>query len=306
MYLLKIILFLFLLTSTLTRANDNLKVGTSWTYTKGGEDLTGEFDYYDQCLTFEVISHELRNDTLSAKIEIRECDGNNLFAIDYIFTSGDSTFYYNYDLEHFVLLYDFSKQVGDVVSVHSSSFTPNTSWLSPEISISKFEYEITEVGDTLVDGVSLKYQKVDLNDYTNGEWFFFNPYIFQEIGGTGYMYGIYTPIIPESVQSSLRCFSNSEIDFHTEEKWKNNCEEVVGLSDYNKMNINPTIYPNPFHTQLHVEVTSNEVQIHDLLGNQIYTGEPGLINMEDQADGMYIVSWEEEGGLKTEKVVLSK
>lgn len=66
------------------------------------------------------------------------------------------------------------------------------------------------------------------------------------------------------------------------------------------------IYPNPFHTELHVEVTSNEVQIHDLLGKQIYIGEPGLINMEDQADGMYIVSWEEEGELKTEKVVLSK
>ena len=78
-----------------------------------------------------------------------------------------------------------------------------------------------------------------------------------------------------------------------------------------EMNIEPvqnsfSIYPNPSKGQFNISVNSNEVKIHDLMGNPIYQGEPGVIDLSEQAEGMYIISWKEKGEVKIEKVVLSK
>lgn len=64
--------------SFFTQANDNLEIGTTWTYTKEGSEVGG-FSYYEQCVNFEVVEHVLLHDTLCAKVLVTTCKNSDLW-----------------------------------------------------------------------------------------------------------------------------------------------------------------------------------------------------------------------------------
>lgn len=282
----KTLLFILSFISLISTSQEWAPVGAKWFYTA---PINGK------CITIESVKDSIIDGNESKLIDIRYCSDNRLISTEIIQQKGDSLLYLNDGIFH--LFYNFSAKVNDTVKVHTKKFTPTMGFLNYgyPTTLDRFAYKIASYDSINISGQWLRTQQVDnLYNYSLWSISIYDPAIIERIGSLCYFFGRTAGITPEDFVGQLRCYTDDSISYKAP-NWEYDCDYDIrtGLLDPISMNeIN--IYPNPFETEIIIEVSDQEyfiATVYNISGNIVYSTNcsgKGSIGSELQK-GMYIL-----------------
>lgn len=218
---------------------------------------------------FKVDSLESLKDTM---VQDKTC---RLINEHIVYQEADKV-YYLYD-DTLRLIYDFGVETGDTVTFEMFNCSG----------------EILDVHFTIDTIESIMYQDIVLRQVTASqiitpemfpdEMFPYQEYIYLDRFGSiiDFLYrDACSSFSFEYVNSWLRCYIDSEIEFHTPQFFNSEiaeegCDYVAPLVGIESVNANDVIcYPNPFHNQLTVQnndLRDGHLDVFDVTGKLIYT-----------------------------------
>ena len=258
--------------------NDFAPIGAKWTYEAPWCPL------WDHCWYYTL---EATKDTTIANQNARllkytkyTVDGIEPIPEADLIMYGDEDKVYYYLDDHFELLYDFSAQVGDTVSVklghplnlnfYSAGGTPQTD------SCAIVPYQIDSTSTMTINNELLRVQYVSYvtNDVC---WSFRNP-IVEKMGTLGCcgIFGNECNLVLAGVHGELRCYEDENFAFNQSDV---DCDYIFIPSNANKeiVELNASyFYPNPTMANIHISCPilnkeEVEVNIFDVSGTLIYS-----------------------------------
>jgi hypothetical protein len=278
-------------------------VGAKWHYSylpcsMGGYGCS---EWIKEFIYFEAVKDTILNDTLCTKIIVEY--HNDKGAVKYLgdeFIHSTENQVYNYHHGHFYLLYDFSLQVGDTVVLTLGSncnlynqleSTDVHFWDSVPV-----KHFVTEKDSVEINGKKYLYMNMDYNfDWTFIKiWLSFDyRIIIKGIGSLEFLTGNLVTAIESGFYGSLRCYSDSTVNYTTDIP----CETLTSSVEGIKKDTKVWVYPNPvtggsvinFPNTDQTEVT---IEITNSAGKTIETTETcenySIINTEKYSKGIYI------------------
>lgn len=302
----KLILILILFKSVhLTAQIEWAPLGAKW-YFNRPSSTSGDY----------VIFESSKDSTIQGKnvhiIDIK-LNGTNFISKEYIYQNGDSVFYYNSNYNSFFLLYNFSAKVGDTITVHSSKFKPTKAFFSYYDSIPCFKYKIISIDTIEFLGHFIKRQRVA--SLKAGDWGFYNGsssdyFILNGIGSLTYFFGRNGNIIPEEVNSILRCYSESGFEYKNP-LWTQECDLISAIQE-NRPNDKFIIFPNPFTNQLNIKIEESieSIEIFDMNGLKVLTSQQRTelveLNTSSLNNGIYLLRITTKHHIYSKKLVKIK
>lgn len=207
------------------------------------------------------------------------------------YQSSDSIFYFNSGMFH--LLYNFSAEVGDTITVHSSTFKPTRGFFYDD-SIKSFAYRITKIDSVNISGKWLKRQSIVR--LTSSDWSFegiSNPSVIVEtIGNLNYFFGQSNNSNPEMNSPLCRCYNGGGIEYKSAE-WGKECDFIQSTEvkerkgDMNVIVSNDNILITSANTIKTITVISLDGKIHY---SQYFHNHKVTIPATYLLHGFYIVS----------------
>lgn len=220
-----------------------------------------------------------------------------------LYTTPDTVYYLNREIERFIPLYIFNVNVGDTVSYRTPYTIPNVPEFPPEDTI--FRILITDVSTTDVSGVSLKTISYAALDKWGFSW---GPdtdgYYMERIGTSRAGLLSHEPIVGylgNSHGPSLRCYIDEVVSYPSSIE-DMTCDYIsfnTSISD-NQINGDLQIYPNPAKDYLRIRNTDGNhsvisVKIYNILGKKIKTvvfenaHQEQILSVTDLPAGTYIL-----------------
>lgn len=254
--------------------------GNIWYYTQ----RTINPDVIAYC-TFESVTDTVINGISCKKIIETEYHEKGIAREipHYMYSNGDSVFFFKEDEFH--LLYDFSADKGDVISLgYYETYDGKP-----------LEMEIDSVGNLQVNGSTRKVQYVKCGDGISIE---FGGHVIQGIGNTMYMF----PTFDENKKGPLRCYLNDKGSrfinpFYQGQSWnRQDCDQIMLSSriiDSEEDDI--SIFPFPAKDYIIIRNVSAKTgfSIFDLNGSVLKQGVifnySEQINISDLDPGIYFL-----------------
>jgi len=270
----------FLLLSINLQSQSLLTEGTTWHYNyyifwQGGFG-------YNQC----YISGDTIIDQKECLIYHRlyqTCDARPI--TEYIYEEEDKVYYYETNLERFLLLYDYSAQVGDTLAIeYWPGFTfPEDSLFHIKIdSIDLFYFDTFELKQFHVSYDRWDDETIEFFESPNSKGVYIegigstnNFFHFTEFGGCDGSYNI-----------GLRCFTHPTIGIENFSDIP--CDSILLAATKEIINLKKIeIYPNPFQHSFHIRsdasVTNPQIVIYNLSGEMVYqTQKQGFFTLQEE------------------------
>jgi len=251
--------FLFSLILSLSLSNlisQDWPIGTKWVYNQW-EFFPYPGDSYrqlevvgdtvisgTQCSVISESLFRIDNDVIYYEsINIRE------HILSYL---NQKIFYYRLEDSTFYLLYDFTAQIGDTLTI----YTPDAIWDDYDLFIDVFVVEIDSIN---IDGQNLKTLRLQHNNHN--DYFTMAGWVTEDIGWSNYLFPQHTNADPP-FGGSLYCFTNTIIqwpDFRA-------CDLITSQKDTFSQNEFRFIINNCVFTSSH---QYDELQVINLLGQVI-------------------------------------
>jgi hypothetical protein len=221
---------------------------------------------------------------LCSKVEGREYTAPSTYTnlpTQYIYTSNDTVFYYNFNFSKFLPLYKFNVSKGDTLKFHVPylvSGQPDTFRVVVDST-----YNITIDGNVLREVDTRYLDRFALDTYTErlGNGAFIGHHFVNTTGFANY----------------LSCYQDGIMDTNFTNK---PCGYLKSsnISDVH-MNSKIVVYPNPFVNQVTIEIAPSiknlTVQLYDMLGQKIIemnnaNGDIFQLNTNQLPKGIYFIS----------------
>jgi len=223
-------------------------VGASWYYNYNPCDILDCPDV-EEFIYFEATKDTSINDTVCTKIKAvyHKTDGNTRYlGSEYLYSTANKVYLYHHD--HFNLLYDFSKEIGEYLSI---SFGLNTN-LYDKLEPSDINYmteivrhKITDKDSIEIDGKKHLYIELDVeldNNETLGYYNHFgNRKIIKGVGSLTFLTGNLWSPIEAGNYGPLRCYFDSNLIYKTEIP----CDTVITAINKTSGRADIKIYPLP-------------------------------------------------------------
>lgn len=180
-------------------------------------------------------------DTLNCPLQYSYYDSSKVYLFDNIKNS-------------FYLLYDFNAITDDTITVKDSLFQ---GYCPDSYPSNLFQYKIESIGDTLINGITLKKQYTSATQ--NSDWFFSDPPpplgglyghepIIERIGSLKYLFGVLS-----AVEGSIRhliCYQDSSISYRPSDYPDTlACDYLypltTNINDHENLQSNIKVFPNP-------------------------------------------------------------
>ncbi len=297
------------------------KSGTTWIHTANYGDIGGGF--IETVVEGEAVVDGVNCKRLSRRYE--QFDGSTWSPLEngtlddiymYEEENGDKVYYYQNG--QFMLIYDFTAAIGDLLTLPFNEEGPGTDGVHP--SCTNTEVIITDKGEEIINGITLKYLEVDVT--SNSNWLMTGK-IYQKFGPINtYFYPRYNSglcqfVVDEmNLAGEFRCFSDDTMSYTIDwitDTFSGNCffpgqgtlsvEEFENENDY-------TIYPNPAKDRitinLHTNTENRTIQIINVLGAVVKEStmlQNRNISVSSLNSGVYFVKIE---GINTVKRIVIK
>lgn len=199
----------------------------------------------------------------------------------YIYTSNDTVFYYNFNFSKFLPLYKFNVNKGDTLKFHVPYLVTGAS--------DSFRVVVDSVYNIIVDGNTLRevdtryLDRFALDTYT------------ERIGNSAFIGHRYT--ITTGYSDYIRCYQDGIMDTN----FTNKPCDYLKTSSINNFyeNAKFNVYPNPFVNQISIEITpaikNLTVQLFDMIGRkhfeiQNFDSNHFHFNTSQLQNGFYFIS----------------
>ena len=322
----KIFYFLVIFMSlNLCKAQDWAPVGAKWYYDGFGgigypdsnNNIVWTYDYH----LFESVGDTIINSQLSRIISYNWYHSGGTiikYPNEYMYSDNGKVYFYRYG--KFNLLYDFTAQAGDTISVTDPEFSIDNPDTISRIVIDSVKYMVDVLQPGMLDSVSYGLDSLKVF-YSHGVFIqdsiqtleaglrFKGP-IIENIGCTEWIFpvGMYGFGQPEDI-GPLRCYSDSSKIF----KW------FLGQCDFwidNSTGINSTIihlnneisiFPNPTTGKFTLSTSEKieTIEIYNLLGDKIFYSATIQfeIDLSNQPSGIYFLVAHSKDKTITKKIV---
>jgi hypothetical protein len=251
-------------------------------------------------IEYKVANDTSINDTTAKLITVDTLYYNDVVSKQdtiFVYASNSKVYYWNGC--QFKLMYDFSKEVGDTLSVHVEQNECDS--VSPII--------IDSVSHTNVNGQELQVQHVSYTLYAESMYGYnleVNNKIIEKIGyEEAFIYSPECIINDEFVYSGLRCYKDDSINY-TNEWWGNHfpnvaCDSIISDTTTEINSIEKKdffVYPNPFHDFITISTGQNDVseqfavEIYNTLGKKldvVSCNYANVIDLSDFQSGIYFL-----------------
>jgi len=249
-------------------------IGAKWYNTHQSGDIPGLVEYF----TYESVKDTMVGDKDCRKLEIYYYAKDNepiYWGMELLHQDEEKV--YTYHSGDFHILYDFSLVVGDTLESYIlNSVYP--SYHNPESVPRRFFYTVKVIGDTLIDGVALKYQKLeglhipDLSDFYH---FWIGGKVIEKIGSLVMLLGEISPRVEMPPWwGPLRCYEDNEISFKTNTDLA--CDTIYNYTSVPIINndFEARLYPNPACNEINLDLqraVNFTVEVVDALGQIWFT-----------------------------------
>lgn len=302
-----ILLFSISLTflTTLGQENTWAPIGAKWYYSYNHFAATG---FYSVESTKDTLITVGENTQLCSVLEITQTymilPYTAVYEIkqenQYMYADADKV--YIYKMGKFYTLYDFSAKVGDSWEIPYGHEFILEMTSCEEVPITTGKTEVSYAGDTLINGLTLRYFKLKQEDdghnpcETNYCWALPNDTpIIEKIGPVGYyMLPNPTCVVDVFAGGPLRCYSEDGFVFETDISPA--CDYIVGVNENNENHL-IRIIPNPATDAIRINCNDNmsyRFSIVNVLG-QVFMQKEHVQNGQKIAihtlpEGMYVVT----------------
>jgi hypothetical protein len=280
-----ITLFLFL-NLRVIYSSDWAPIGAKWYYTSARDG---------KCVLMESIKDTILLGQNCKKLEIKYCESGELIGHQYIYSINDTVLLY--DDSTFVLLYDFSVNPGDTITVFDDYFYPDNSFLflnlSPPYKVNKFIYRVIDTSSIFVSSVRLKSQQIDDMEESS-EWTFksMHPQNVKKIGNLNYFFGRISFLTPEDPNAILRCYEDFEISYKNQ-NWTNSCdyENYSRITNHSDSSEQFKVLTNPFNDEIVLDcLPETHYKLYDIAGNLLNEGIGNRITTDNLPKGIYLLN----------------
>lgn len=182
-----------------------------------------------------------------------------ILAPQYLYTSGDTVFYYNKDFTHFYPLYIFNVKVGDTVTYH-------VPYIKTGVTDTTFKAIVDAIDEITIDGKKLR--RIKHQPYFSSRYDL--AILVERLGAFGQSIIGYqeSPRHPDAAY--VRCYKDNDIDTNNLAPWGFDCDEMqpLGISDVN-ISEKANVYPNPANDIISFELPENFVRniTYDIFNN---------------------------------------
>lgn len=249
-------------------------IGAKWYNTYQSGDIPGLVEYF----TYESVKDTVVDGKDCRKLEIYYFAKDSepvYWGMELLHQDGEKI--YTYHSSDFHILYDFTLTVGDTLeSFILNSLYPSS--LNPDNLPRRAFYQVSETGDTLIDGVTLKFQKLEsiyLPELSDDYSFWIGGKVIERVGSLAMLLGEIDPRVEMPPWwGSLRCYVDNEISFKINPVMV--CDTVF---NYNAIpvpnnNIKVNLYPNPSSDEIILELQKSYnfvIDIFDSMGRNWYS-----------------------------------
>jgi len=224
--------------------------------------------------------------------------------LQYSFQESGIVYLYDFSKEVFDMLYNFNAVIGDTITVKDTAFQGYCPEAMPG---NLFEYVIDSITDTLISSIPL--QKQFISPTQNSDWIFSDPWqytdfpIYEWIGSSKFLFGIYHLQVMEGSIYCLRCYQDSILSYRAS-FWPDTvpCGQLrplhnSGIESINNKNL-IDIYPNPANSTLFIEFDNiinsvYTIEIYSLIGTlqlkQTSTEKTLSIDIRELSKGIYFI-----------------
>lgn len=251
-------------------------LGAEWHYNKGNGNVPPNSEYYHCKVTNDTVyaGHSAR------KIEIEHFryagDSVQLPPL-FVFDRNDSVFYYNEQHQRYLLLYDFTANVGDTLLFYIPDTTATDSIFREVVDSISF---ISTGGKVLK---KIHTSSLDYYSYYGG---------YTELVGSELLMLPQWSLIP-FLFGPIRCYRDSSIfiQFSTQ-----SCDHrlVTSLQENEFLDHRINIYPNPVSKHLEIkakDVQLKKIELFDLQGKSLqeFSPESEQLDFGNIEDGIYLI-----------------
>lgn len=227
-------------------------------------------------------------------------------APEYVYTAGDTVFYYHRYLNHFSPLYMFNTQVGDTLHFDYPHLT-----IFAGITPFRWKARIDSITNFVVGSDTLKMfwpTTLPNNDSMHLNADFLGPYI-QKIGGTVQFMHQPFIILPEWY-GPIRCYQDPQLFVNF---MQIPCNQRAGLSvDKHGPLSTVRFYPNPANEAFYIQndhTTAVQYSLFNsqgqlLLQNELLANETKTINTDHLPTGMYFFKFQSQQQIRFEKLLI--
>jgi hypothetical protein len=226
----------------------------------------------------------------------------------YEYMYADSDRVYQWINNEFVILYDFTVQVGDTIPLYLSDYDSTTiNCDSTGIGI------VTEIGLETINGQLLRYYSMTI--FSQPTVVLFGK-IIEKIGNTdtqtsgdilNYFFSQQTCDFID-IRGPFRCYSDNNFSTFSNPDYENNCDFLLAINEIKGEAFEFAVHPNPVSTQITVsfQVENNvffSIKVFTLAGKELmhltelYDQES--IDVSNLNSGMYIIQVELDNGYRS-------
>lgn len=236
--------------------------------------------------------------------------------LQYSYQESGIVYLYDFSKNIFDMLYNFNAFSGDTITVKETTFMGYCPETMPG---NLFEYVIDSITDTLISNIPL--QKQFISPTQNSDWIFSDPWqytdfpIFEWIGSSKFLFGIYYLQVMEGSINCLRCYQDSSLSYRAS-FWPDTvpCGQLrplqnSGINSFiNKYPID--IYPNPANNELHISIKNeaiiNEINIYNQIGQKVLFVKPetNTVDVSTLRSGIYFIELISNEFIIREKLII--
>ena len=243
--------------------SDFAALGTKWTYTEWNFWMpipVPGLDWITRPYAMESVSEEMFEGKLCRKITGLQAYNNHTF---YVYNQGDSVIFWNFYINRFELLYDFSAGAGDSweIGVGLGSLPDGDTTIS---------VRVDSVGYTVFADDTLKVWYITYDEYA--DW---GNTIIEGIGNTCFF--VPEPDLYERHICDIRCFENASTDYIFVD-YPCDYVQVISAIEERQGLFPVNLYPNPAADYITLEYNDLQgstltYEIFDIAGTSVLSGQ---------------------------------
>lgn len=263
---LRVSILIFIICGTI-QAQEWFPVGATWHYSQ-----IHFWPSMETSTQFEVVG-EIEIQGKSCKLIEGVCNcappGGNIVCHE-----GDIIYRYDTEMDSFSILYDFSLQPGDTITLRIDGFDPTY-------------YRLESLSQMILNGIPIRVQHLSWLDGNSVAIGLTN---YEFIGNDGCFYpqvGFCDPLT-----GGLRCYEDSIFGLQKFYGFNLDCEAIISSSD-NTTFPGISFYPNPAHDYLIIGSTTpiTKIELLDVHGRTVLSEEQGspVLDLGKIPSGLYVV-----------------
>lgn len=299
----KNIILLFVLFNGLTmQAQIWADSGATWHYNfqnfnlEGYSELSYQGDTLIQGIEVKKILKRLNYVDFVLEEELLDV----FYGYEYMYSDSDRV--YQFIDNEFKILYDFSVQIGDTITLFLSDVDMDAFACNIGHAI------VTETGVENVNGEELRFYVIETIEEFDTH---FNGKIIENIGAIDhYMFSEPYCIITDVIRGPLRCYQDDDFELYMNPEYVGYCDSLADIDtsipSISLTNFDLSISPNPAKNTIHLKLNNNtqakRIRVYSIKGKVIMDIEfISTLDISQLQNGIYLLEVKDNDGFKDVK-----